>query len=239
MEGPGQAMAHTPVIAVTGPDRRYPVAWWATSLAIRLNGGKPVHLTPANFRLHEKEMFDGIIIGGGNDIDPGLYKGEDLGLSKIDPERDAFEIEMIEHALDTHLPILGICRGAQLINVVLGGSLYGDIRGMRHLTSSRRTPLPRKTALLNEQSKLGQILACKRCRINSLHHQAIDCLGTGLQAVAFDLDDFIQGIESTEHRFLIGTQWHPEYLSYIGKQRNLFAEFIREARKAPPEVLYD
>lgn len=232
-------MAHSPVIAVTGPSSRYPIAWWATSLAVRLCGGKPVQLTPANFRLHKKELFDGIVIGGGNDIDPGLYDSEDRGLTRIDPDRDAFEVEMIEHALHTHLPILGICRGAQLINVVLGGSLFGDIRGLRHRTSNRRTPLPRKTALIEATGKLSGILDCHRCKINSLHHQAIDRLGNGLQVAAVDLDDFVQAIESTEHRFLLGTQWHPEYLSYIPRQRRIFRALVREARKTAPEILYD
>jgi len=232
-------MARRPVIAVTGPDSRYPVAWWATRLAIAISGGKAVRLTHRNFRLHQKEVFDGIIIGGGNDIDPGLYLGEDNGLSQLDPDRDAFEVEMIEHALQTHLPILGICRGAQLINVVLGGNLHTDIRGARHLTSNRRTPLPRKTARLCGENKLFQILGSKRVRINSLHQQAIDKLGEGLCISARDLDDFVQAIESTQHRFLIGTQWHPEYLSYLGKQRKLFRALVEEAQKSTPEILYD
>lgn len=232
-------MADRPVIAVTGPDGNYPIAWWATRLAIQLSGGTAVRLTHRNYRQHRKELFDAIIIGGGSDIDPGLYQGNDTGLSKIDPERDAFEVEMIEHALQTQLPILGICRGAQLINVVLGGSLFGDIRGERHLTSNRRTPLPRKTARLSLENKLFEILGRKQIRINSLHQQAIDRLGDGLVTSATDLDDFVQAIESTQHRFLIGTQWHPEYLSYIGKQRKLFKALIKEARNSTPEALYD
>jgi len=239
MERQGAAVADRPVIAVTGPDDRYPIAWWATRLAIKLAGGKAVRLTHRNYHQHRKELFDGIVIGGGSDIDPSLYKGQDTGLSKTDPERDAFEVEMIEHALQTHLPILGICRGAQLINVVLGGNLHADIRGDRHLTSNRRTPFPRKTATLCHKNKLHKILGHRQVRINSLHQQAIDVLGDGLIISARDLDGFVQAIESTRHRFLIGTQWHPEYLSYISKQRNLFKALVTEAQTSTPEALYD
>ncbi|MGR9045322.1 MAG: gamma-glutamyl-gamma-aminobutyrate hydrolase family protein [Gammaproteobacteria bacterium] len=233
----GQRVFERPVIAVTGPDSRYPLGWWATRLAINSAGGIPVRLTPATYLRHEKESFQGIIIGGGNDIDPELYGGDDDGISRIDPARDAFEVEMIEHALNKRLPTLGICRGAQLINVVLGGSLFGDIRGLRHLTSNRRTPLPRKTALIDEESKLFKILSCRQCRINSLHHQAIDRLGDGLSVAAWDLDDFVQAIESTEYPFVIGTQWHPEYIFYFNSQRNLFKQLVKEAQSSRPKKL--
>jgi len=127
-------MAGRPEIAVTGPDGRFAFAWWATRLAVFLSGGRAVRLTPSNFREHQKERFRAVIIGGGNDIDAEMYGGENTERSPIDAERDRFETEMIRHALATHLPILGICREAQLINVVLGGSLFADIRSMRRLT---------------------------------------------------------------------------------------------------------
>ncbi len=232
-------MADRPDIGVTGPDDRYPIAWWATRIAVALAGGNAIRLTPNTYKAHQKERFRGIVIGGGSDIDPSLYGGEDNGLSKIDKARDDFEIEMIEHALDTHLPIMGICRGAQLINVVLGGNLHADIRPSRSLTSNRRTPFPAKTAI---QVDIGKIHACiktERWRINSLHHQAVDELGRGLKVVAKDLDGFVQAIESFQHPYLVGVQWHPEYLQYIGRQRRLFRRLVEEAMGAAPEVLYE
>jgi putative glutamine amidotransferase len=232
-------MADRPVIAVTGPDSILSFGWWAARLSLTLAGGKPVRLTPSTYHKHQKESFKGIVIGGGSDINPELYEGENSGLSKLDPERDAFEIEMIEHALSTSLPILGICRGAQLINVVLGGSLYSDIRVLRERTSNWRTPLPRKTALLEADGRLKTIMKTSRVAINSLHSQAIDRVGNGLKVVARDLDDFVQAIESTTDHFIIGTQWHPEYLFYIGKQLDLFRCLVSEASASTPEVLYD
>ncbi|MBY4677404.1 gamma-glutamyl-gamma-aminobutyrate hydrolase family protein [Marinobacterium arenosum] len=231
-------MAKPPIIGVTGPDHTFAIGWWASWLSVRLAGGAPLRLTPSTYLLHEHDQLNGLIIGGGDDIDPGLY-GHDDGRAPIDPERDRFEIEMIEHALHTQLPILGICRGAQLINVVLGGSLFPDIRSMRQRTSNRRTPLPRKTAIGTQRGQLDGVMRQRRWRINSLHHQAIDQLGDGLIVTAHDLDNFVQAVESTDHRLIIGVQWHPEYLPYLRSQRRLFRHLVHCARLAKPEALDD
>jgi len=239
MDRQSERISGRPLIAVTGPDTRYPIAWWATRFAVFLAGGSAVRLTPLAYRQHRKERFQGIIIGGGSDIDPELYGGDDTGTSRNDPERDAFEIEMIEYALTQKLPVFGICRGAQLINVVLGGTLFNDIRGLRRLTSNIRTPLPRKTALVKAGTRLSRILGADKCRINSLHHQAIHILGRDLAASAHDLDNFIQAIESTQGGYILGVQWHPEYLSYLTKQRHLLNSFIQAAGKHVPRELND
>ncbi|GGO78692.1 gamma-glutamyl-gamma-aminobutyrate hydrolase [Marinobacterium nitratireducens] len=226
-----------PVIGVTGPDHRFAPAWWATRLAVSLTGGRALRLTPLSYQQHSHDKLQGLIIGGGDDIDPSLYGGQDDGKAPIDPDRDRFEIEMIEHALQTQLPLMGICRGAQLINVVLGGSLFGDIRGMRSRTSNFRTPLPRKTALGIECRRLSQILGSRRWRINSLHHQAIDRLGDGIVVAARDLDGFVQAVECEQGREIIGVQWHPEYLPYLSTQRRLFRHLVDCARRSKPESL--
>lgn len=232
-------MAGGPLIGVTGPAGQPALAWWATRLSLWLAGARAHRLTADNYRERRDEPLQGIIIGGGDDIDPGLYGGADTGRAPIDPARDRFEIAMIEEALSTQLPILGICRGAQLINVVLGGSLHRDIRTMRRRTSNRRTPLPRKTAVSTGEGRLPAILERERWRINSLHHQAIDRLGSGLVVTARDLDDFVQAVESTDHRLVMGVQWHPEYLPYIGHQRRLFRYLAERAAASRPETLHD
>lgn len=228
-------MRPSPLIAVTGPVSRAPVAYWATAFSLALHGARAVRLTARNFQLHEKEKFHGIVIGGGSDIDPGLYGQGSDEISPMDPERDAFEVEMIEHALRTHLPILGICRGAQLINVVLGGSLFGDIRGMRTHTSNRRNPLPAKYANLLAEGRLSAIIEKTRWPINSLHSQAVDGLGRGLKRVAEDDDRITQAIESVDQRFILGVQWHPEYLFYLAAQRRLFGALVTAASIGVPE----
>lgn len=232
-------MAERPLIGVTGPAKRWSMAWWATRLSLWLVGARAYRLTAENYQQRHDKPIQGVIIGGGDDIDPGLYGADSSGRAAIDPERDRFEIEMIEEALATHLPILGICRGAQLINVVLGGNLHGDIRKLRRKTSNRRTPLPRKTALASGEGRLPGILQRQSWRINSLHHQAIDRLGQGLVITARDLDGFVQAVEAGDHRLILGVQWHPEYLFYLGHQRRLFHYLVDEARKAAPEPLHD
>lgn len=231
-------MSTRPCIGITGPDTLTPIAYWATSLAIQMFGAKSVRLTASTFQQHRKDTFQAIIIGGGSDIDPGLYGLGDEEIAPVDPRRDAFEVEIIEHALATHLPILGICRGAQLINVVLGGTLFGDIRRIRMQTSNRRNPLPSKRANLVAEGRLAQIFGQPHWWINSLHSQAIDDLGEGLKIVVRDDDQFVQAVESNDLRFIVGVQWHPEYLFYIGRQRRIFWALVDAAKATPAEVVY-
>jgi putative glutamine amidotransferase len=207
-----------------------------TRLAIHLCGGHAVYLTPASDNY--QQLLNAVIIGGGDDIDPGLYGHDDPGLARIDRDRDAFEVSMIEHALKTELPIFGICRGMQLLNVVLGGNLYGDIRGMRVRTSNRRSPLPSKRAIIERGSELGFTMGLNRVWINSLHHQAIDRVGDGLDVVARDDDGIVQSVESRGRRLLLGVQWHPEYLPYLPYQVRLFKRIVSDARGHQQERLF-
>lgn len=217
-----------PLIGVTGPDHGLPLAWWFTRWSITWAGGEPVRLSVSN--PDPPRALDGVVVGGGTDIDPALYTGMDDGKAPRDPRRDAFEQGMIESALEKEIPLLGICRGAQLLNVVLGGNLYQDVRPMRRLTSSRRTPLPRKTAIIELGSRLHAMLDATRCKVNSLHHQAIHRLGDGLRAVAHDLDDLVQAIERAGDALVVGVQWHPEYLVYQPRQRTIFRHLVCAAR---------
>ena len=125
--------------------------------------------------------------------------------------------------------MLGICRGAQLLNVVLGGRLHTDLRRIRQHTSNRRTPFARKTLLVEADSRLAEIIGDGKARINSLHHQAVADLGEGLVVSGRDLDGIVQAIEKPGHRFLIGLQWHPEYLPFHRKQRRLFQALVEAA----------
>lgn len=221
-------MSHArPVIAVTGKASRWAPGWWAAWFSIALAGGRAVRATP---RRPMPSPIDGLVIGGGDDIATDLYganAGHDL---TADRARDAFELAALERAHIDSTPVLGICRGAQLINIAAGGTLYADISTLRRSTSNRVNPLPCKPVALKRHSRLAGITAARRLRVNSLHHQAMHTLGRGLQASARDADGFVQAIEAPSDTFVLGVQWHPEYLCYRPAQYRLFSALIRACR---------
>jgi len=219
-----------PLIGVTGPAGGIPFAWWATRAVLRAVGARPLRLRPGD--PWRPRGLDGVVIGGGADIAVALYDPLEVEVVPPDPARDAFEIEVIEHAIEEDVPLLGICRGAQLLNVVQGGSLLQDVRSMRRRAHNRSTLLPTRSVIMVADSELASVIGCERCKVNSLHRQAVDRAGQGLTVVAHDLDGIPQGIEDASARFRIGVQWHPEYLAWQTRQRRLFAALAAAARGA-------
>lgn len=217
-----------PLIGVTGGDTRVPIAWWFIRWALLRCGARVCHLTPKNPA--PPAPMDGVVISGGDDIDPRLYLPDAPETAPMDAARDQLEIDVIKQVLDRRVPILGICRGAQLLNVVLGGTLHPDLRKIRRRTSNRRTPLPRKTLLVEPGTQLASLIERPSARINSLHHQAISHLGEGLIVSGRDLDGIVQAVEGTGDRFILGVQWHPEYLPYFSSQRAIFKALCEAAR---------
>lgn len=217
-----------PLIAVTGPRRGARGPRLLVSIALRLCGARVQQIRPGD-RL-DGLAFDGVVITGGHDIDPVLYAAEPEVQPRHDRERDAFEVEVIERALEARLPILGICRGAQLLNVRLGGSLFQELRSRRRNTSNRWTILPIKHLEVLPGSLLERVLRTTRCRINSLHNQAIDRRGKCLSVSGEDRDGLVQAVENTAHGFLLGVQWHPEFLIFQARQRRIFAALVEHAR---------
>ena len=216
-----------PLIAVTGPSKRLRTAWWATRTMLKLQGLRAVYLTSRS--AFPSEPVHGIIIGGGNDIEPEHYGENKHPDRPYDPERDIFEMTMIRRAMEDNIPMLGICRGAQLINVVFGGSLHLDIRDQRKHTSNRNALRPIKWVELDHASRLHRHLRLGKIKVNSLHRQAIDQLGNGLTVIGRDADGFVQAVEGN-FGFLLGVQWHPEYLPYVKSQRRLFGLFANAVR---------
>ncbi len=213
-------MAQRPRVGVTGNGRHWSPSWWCTRTALLLAGARPVRLSIRHG--WSGDQLDALIIGGGDDISPEHYGGDINEKVRLDPQRDRLEIAWIETALDQRIPLLGICRGAQLINVVLGGTLHDDIRRLRKLTYNRPGLLPTKQVQLDGTSQLAAVARKNRLRVNSLHHQAVKEPGAGLRVVGRDLDDLVQAIESVEGKPIIGVQWHPEYLFYLPAQFALF-----------------
>ncbi|WP_226941778.1 gamma-glutamyl-gamma-aminobutyrate hydrolase family protein [Pseudooceanicola spongiae] len=174
------------------------------------------------------ERVDGIVIGGGDDIAPSLYGTEIVARVTLDPARDRMEQSLLAEALQRNLPILGICRGAQMLNVVLGGTLHQNAFGVY---SSRKysTILPRRTVSVRRDTHLAHIAGTAPMRVNALHSQAVNRLGRDLRIAATDEAGMVQAVERTSEPFAIGVQWHPEHLFYARRQRRLFRALTRAA----------
>jgi len=148
----------------------------------------------------------------------------------LDPSRDAFEHRWLDHALSREIPVFGICRGAQLVNIHLGGTLHADIGPLLGELPRPRTVLPRVTIDVAKDSRLASHLGATRLSVNALHHQSVKAPAAGFEIVARDRDGIVQAIEEPRHRFLVGVQWHPEYMPQHRLQRNLFESFVSACR---------
>ena len=211
-------------IGVTGPSHGIPWSWWATRYQLHRAGASARRLN-ASLGMPDDDLA-GFIISGGNDIDPAVYGGDVSEGRSVDPQRDEYELKVLELAAERGLPVMGICRGAQLINVHAGGTLVSDLRAHRVHTSNRGTLLPRKTVHITPDSTLAEFIGDELTRVNSLHHQAVDRTGENLVITARDRDDIVQGIESSSGPLRIGVQWHPEYMPQRHDQRHLFRYFV-------------
>lgn len=223
-----------PVIAITGPTRGAFGPRMLVALAVCLYGGRPLQLRPGDEDQGFK--YDGVVVTGGHDVEPVLYAAEPEVEPNYDPARDALETAVINDALARGIPLLGICRGAQLLNVCRGGTLHQELRSRRNETSNRRTVLPLKTMCIASEpetrsSRMATLFGTERLRINSLHNQGIDRIGDGLIVTGRDLDGIVQAIEDPTQDFLVGVQWHPEFLLYLNNQRALFRELLGCAQK--------
>lgn len=220
--------ARKPRIGITGPARGSTGPRFCIAVCVRLAGGRPVQLRPGDD--DTLDGFDGFVISGGHDVEPVLYKRAAEVRGNYDPERDRFESAVIYGALDQDQPLLGICRGAQLLNVCRGGSLFQNLSAMHGNATRRRTILPLKDIRLVPGSRLAEIIGRARLRVNSLHNQSVDIPGAGLSIVATDERDVVQAIEDPQATFCAGVQWHPEFLLYQAATWRLFRALVRCAR---------
>ncbi len=179
----------------------------------------PVLVTPAHGPDDVAALLDasaGLILSGGGDIAVELYgEAPSAELLEVDPDRDTMEMRALELALERELPILGICRGLQVLNVYFGGTLYQDLPGQFGDEVAHEQPGPWGThqheARLTEGSLLHGILGgFEPLRVNSYHHQAVKDLGVGLTCTARAEDGLVEGVEATGHDWVVGVQWHPE-----------------------------
>lgn len=194
--------------------------WLAGGRATRWVAGRDAHI----------DRVDGIIIGGGDDISPDLYGGKLVTSVRLDPARDALERRLVCEAFERHKPVLGICRGSQMLNIALGGTLHQDAYGVYTDSKHVWTILPRKTVQICDETRLAGLSGIKPMKVNALHSQAVDQLGEGLRVGALDQGGMIQAIERIADPFALGVQWHPEHLFYARRQRAIFRALVTAAR---------
>lgn len=236
-----------PVIGITIYDdvneADHPIAALGTAYinAVRQAGGLPV-LIPN--QLNESEWralypkFDGILFTGGGDIRTEIFNGEPHSkVSEIDEERDTLELALVKQTIRDGKPFLGICRGCQVLNVAMGGTLYTHIadqlpNAVRH---DWYPDIPRNTLAhpvqIEEGSRSALIFGDPLLQVNSLHHQGIKELASGLRAVGYAPDGLVEAVEVPEHRYGIAVQWHPEWLIDQQSMRRLFSSFVEAASR--------
>jgi putative glutamine amidotransferase len=219
--------AARPVIGVTCSNRGSWFSWTFNRLAVWRAGGRPVRIQPR--KPVGAEVLDGLIIGGGDDIGADLYGGELALTVRPDARRDALERELLAAAVSRGLPVLGICRGAQMINVVFGGTLIQDISAVFERAPRGRILLPKRRVRMDADSRISRIFRGESIRVNSLHRQAVGTLGSGLCAAAHDRNGMVMAVEHTGEPFLLGVQWHPEFLPWSRRQMRLFRHLCRAA----------
>lgn len=235
----------TPVILITTARRAKPegfgrlevVGGQSYAEAIVTAGGLPVFAPNPEPSLAEAylERVDGLLLSGGGDIDPAHFGAlPDKQLGYVDAVRDAFELALYRAAKRQGKPVLGICRGLQVINVAEGGTLYQHLPDLpfTHQHSQQSAdggPLHRVTLM---DSQLARAIGRRELAVNSYHHQAIERLGDNLQAVAHSADGIIEAIEGTGSPFVLGVQWHPELRAGDPEQLAPFKLLVQAASAA-------
>ena len=205
--------------------------------AIEEHGGIPLKLYPGvpNFKLDD---IDGLLLTGGGDIHPDYFDQEwHPSLKYVSEDRDELELPICREAIEADIPVFGICRGIQVMNVAMGGSLYQDI------PSLIENPLthPAKNSTVDSQheieivanSRLSEIVKKSTDEVNSAHHQGVDEIGKGFVVTARSEDGVVEAMEDPSKRFVIGVQYHPERMiktdDFLEHRRKLFEAFIKAA----------
>lgn len=214
--------------------------------AVQNVGGVPV-LLPSDLSADGwqaiYERLDGILFSGGGDISPEQFAGQPHPrVYDVEPERDALELALVRAAVRDGKPFLGICRGCQLINVALGGTLYTHLPDQFPGALDHAYPGSMRTVLvhsvhLKEDSRLAKLLGEPMVQVNSLHHQGLKDVAAPLRAVAYAPDGLVEAVELPDHPFGLAVQWHPEWLSDQAGMVNLFARFVESCLAKPVSVI--
>jgi len=181
--------------------------------------------------------LDGILLSGGGDMAVERFSGEPHPrVDEVDPQRDSVELKMVKAAVEDGKPFLGICRGAQVINVGLGGTLYTHLQDQFPNSLDHAYPGNRRTVLvhevkLEEGTRIAEVMGEPILKVNSLHHQGLKDIAPSLRVTGYAPDGLVEAVELPDHAFGIAVQWHPEWLTDQGPTRNLFRKFVEAAEK--------
>ena len=209
--------------------------------AVERAGGLPViipNTLDPDLQIEIAKRLDGVIISGGPDMDPRRYGSRvNAKVSKIYPRRDAAEFSLIKYVIEeSDIPVLGICRGIQSLNAVMGGDLIVDLPTDGYLLHSMANIYPRGEEAhdirVEKDTKLFQVLGSETIGANSYHHQAVKTPAPGFKVTAYSIpDNVIEAIELPGERFVVGVQWHPEEMVRHEAHQNLFRTLVKEAAK--------
>jgi putative glutamine amidotransferase len=204
--------------------------------AVRMAGGMPVILAPVDPGSIDRLIarLDAVCLSGGPDVHPSAYgtlPHPELG--PTEPELDRFEIELARAAVARGIPVLGICRGMQVLNVALGGSLYQHLPDLGGQVDHRQDGIssnPTHRVTLARDSRLTKVIGRRYVEVNSFHHQALHALGRGLSVAGRAADGVVEAVEAPGRRFTFGVQWHAECLVDRPEHLALFRGLVRAAR---------
>ena len=229
-----------PVIKTSGGDLRAHVVNTVYTEAVKRCGGTPIVLAPLPPEEAPRilDRVDGLLLSGGGDIDPTAYGGKyHDDMYAIDPDRDAFEFALVREAQQRRMPTLAICRGLQVLNVALGGSLIEDIPSEVGSTDhSIRGPEVvdcHQTVTIEEDTLVAATIGATEACVNSIHHQAVRRVAPGLRAAGWTEDGVIEVLDPDDHTWpLLAVQWHPEYLAVNDDEASLalFMGLVEQAR---------
>ncbi len=198
--------------------------------AVERAGGMPVVLPPLSPAAVDSllDRLDGIVLSGGPDLDPTAYgeRTRHMQLGPTEPGLDAFELALCRAADERGMPILGVCRGAQTLNVARGGTLHQHIDGHRQVAPAEAPVHPVQMAL---HSRIARTMGVCAVDVNSFHHQAVDELGSGLRVSARAEDGTVEAIEDPSRKLVLGVQWHAETLVDRPAHLALFKALVRAA----------
>lgn len=224
-----------PRIGITRPISGDWLVFRTLSLSVWLGGGHPVAVSERHRR--SPADIDGLLLSGGYDVNPHLYEGKVNPRKRYDNGRDELEMAWARHCWSTHMPILAICRGCQLLNVSRGGDLLQKIDpdvARTYPTGPLGYAFFRKNIEVIGNSRLAAITGHTVLAVNSLHRQAVRRTGGGLTISARESHGGIQAIEAEDDRFVLGVQFHPELLIHRPEMRAIFRAFVKAAAAGKP-----